>query len=225
MFFFDQTMLLLIPALLLSFYAQWKVKSTFQEFSRVPGSRGLSGAEAAAHLAKNERVSVAIRPGQGYLSDHFDPATNSLVLSPEVYGGRSLASLGVAAHELGHALQKKEGYAPLQLRAGLVPIANFGSQFSIILFLAGMFFQAEPLQTAGIALFSLAVLFALVTLPVEFDASARAVRLLQSHGIVSQQELPGVKRVLNAAALTYVGAAVMALTQLLRLILIARSDD
>ena len=176
-------------------------------------------------LARRENVPVSIRPGQGFLSDHFDPGSNSLVLSPEVYNGRSLASLGVAAHELGHALQKKHGYAPLKLRSGLVPLANFGSQLSMFLFIAGIFAHIEVLQTAGILLFSLAVLFTLVTLPVEFDASARAVKLLQAHGIVSESELPGVKKVLNAAALTYVGAAVMALTQLLRLILIARSDD
>lgn len=225
MFFFDQTMLLLIPAVLLSVYAQWKVKSTFQKYSQVSGSRGLSGAQAADVLARRENVPVSIRPGQGFLSDHFDPGSNSLVLSPEVYNGRSLASLGVAAHELGHALQKKHGYAPLKLRSGLVPLANFGSQLSMFLFIAGIFAHIEVLQTAGILLFSLAVLFTLVTLPVEFDASARAVKLLQAHGIVSESELPGVKKVLNAAALTYVGAAVMALTQLLRLILIARSDD
>lgn len=225
MFFFDQTIFLLIPALLLSLFAQWKVKSTFDKYSQVRASRGLSGAEAAQTMARVEKVPVAIQRGQGHLSDHFDPRTDSLVLSPEVFSGRSLASLGVAAHELGHAMQKKTGYAPLALRSGLVPLANFGSQFSMILFFAGIFMGAQPLQVAGIALFSLAVLFTLVTLPVEFDASARAVKMLRAHGIVSEQEMPAVKKVLTAAALTYVAAAVMAILQLVRLILISRRDD
>ena len=225
MFFFDQTLLLLIPAVLLSLFAQWKVKSTFNTYSKVRSSRGMSGGEAAATLARLERVPVSVRAGRGYLSDHFDPSTDSLVLSPEVHSGRSLASPGVAAHELGHALQKQSGYLPLALRSGLVPLANFGSQFSMVLFFIGIFAGIEPLQIGGIVLFSLAVLFTLVTLPVEFDASARAVRLLRAHGLVSEQELPAVKKVLTAAALTYVAAAVMAIVQLLRLVLIARRDD
>lgn len=225
MYFLDHTLLLLIPAVLLSLFAQWKVKSTFHRFSQVRSSRGVSGAEAAQALARLEKVPVSVQAGHGYLSDHYDPSTNSLVLSPEVYGGRSLSSLGVAAHELGHAIQKKEAYAPLALRSGLLPLANFGSQFSMILFFGGLFAGMEILQMAGILLFSLAVLFTLITLPIEFDASARALRLLQTHGVVSEQELPAVKKVLNAAALTYVAAAVMAIATLLRLILIARRND
>ena len=225
MFFLDHTLILLIPAVLLSLFAQWKVKSTFQKYSQVPSSKGVSGAQAVQALARAESVPVSIQAGQGYLSDHFDPRTDSLVLSPEVYQGRSLASLGVAAHELGHAMQKKTGYAPLALRSGLVPLANFGSQFSMVLFFAGLILSAEPLQMAGIVLFSLAVLFTLVTLPVEFDASARAIKMLRAHGVVSEQEVPAVKKVLTAAALTYVAAAVMAILQLVRMILIARRDD
>jgi uncharacterized protein len=225
MLFLDQTLLLLLPAVLLSLFAQWKVKSTFGTYSKVRSSRGMSGGEAARTLARLEQVPVSVQAGRGYLSDHFDPHTNSLVLSPEVFSGQSLASLGVAAHELGHALQKKNGYIPLALRSGLVPLANFGSQFSMILFFVGIIASIEPLQIGGIALFSLAVLFTLVTLPVEFDASARAVKMLKNHGMVSEQELPAVKKVLTAAALTYVAAAVMAIVQLLRLILIARRDD
>jgi uncharacterized protein len=225
MLFLDHTLILLIPAVLLSLFAQWKVKSTFNKYAQVRSARGMSGAEAAQAMARAERVPVSVEAGQGYLSDHFDPRTDSLVLSPEVYGGRSLSSLGVAAHELGHALQKKTGYAPLALRSGLVPLTNFGSQFSMILFFAGLFMGAEPLQTAGIVLFSLAVLFALVTLPVEFDASARAVRVLKTHGVITDSEVPAVKKVLNAAALTYVAAAVTAILTLLRLVLLARSDD
>lgn len=225
MLFFDSTLILLIPAVLLSLFAQWKVKSTFDTYSLVGARSGLSGAEAARHLASRERVPVAVQGVNGYLSDHFDPRTNTLALSPEVYRGRSLSSLGVAAHELGHAIQKQTGYLPLSLRSGLVPLANFGSSFSMILFFAGIVMGAEPLQTAGIVLFSLAVLFALITLPVEFDASNRALKLLRQHGLVTESELPAVKKVLNAAALTYVAGAVMAVVQLLRLILIARQDD
>lgn len=225
MFFWDSTMLLLIPPLLLSMFAQWKVQSTFKKYAQVPASRGLTGAQAASALAREERVPVSIRPGHGFLSDHFNPGDNSLVLSPDVYSGRSISSLGVAAHELGHALQKKDGYWPMHLRSGLVPLANFGSQFSMILFIVGMFAHIQMLQAAGIEFFSLAVLFTLITLPVEFDASSRALKLLKKHGIVSDAEAPAVRRVLSAAALTYVAAAVMAIVQLLRLILIARRDD
>ncbi len=225
MLFFDTTMLLLIPAFLLSMYAQWKVKSTFDKYAQVGATSGLSGAQAARELATRECVPVQIQGVQGHLSDHFDPRTNTLALSPEVYQGRSLSSLGVAAHELGHALQKQHGYLPLQLRSGLVPLANFGSQLSMVLFFAGIVMSAEPLQTAGIVLFSLAVLLAVITLPVEFDASNRALKLLQKHRLISEREVPLVKKVLNAAALTYVAGAVMAIMHLLRLILIARRDD
>ena len=218
-------MLLLIPPLLLSLFAQWKVKSTFNKYSQVGASRGLSGAETAAAMARAEQVPVSVKPGRGFMSDHFNPADNSLVLSPDVYSGRSLAALGVAAHELGHALQKKHGYWPMNLRSGLVPLANIGSQLSMFLFFAGIFAHIEILQTAGIVLFSLAVLFTLITLPVEFDASARALKLLRKHNIITSSEAPAVRAVLGAAALTYVAAAVMAIVQLLRLVLIARSDD
>lgn len=225
MLFFDWTFILLIPAVLLSLFAQWKVRTTFSRYAQVPARVGLSGAQAARALAERLRVAVGVQPSHGFLSDHFDPGTNTLALSPDVYSGRSLSALGVAAHELGHALQKRDGYWPLALRAGLVPIANFGSNIAILLFIAGMFAHVEALQTAGILLFSGAVLFTLVTLPVEFDASRRALRMLTTEGLVTSAELPGVRAVLGAAALTYVAAAVMALSELLRLILVARSDD
>ncbi len=222
MLYLDATLFLLVPAVLLTLFAQWKIKSTFGYYARVPSKVGLTGAEAAAALARRERVPVTIRPSPGYLSDHYDPQNDSLGLSPEVYSGRSLASLGVAAHELGHALQKQKGYWPLALRSGLVPIAGFGSQFSLVLFAAGLFLGSPDLLNLGIVLFSAAVLFALVTLPVEFDASARAMKLLAGHGLITAREAPAVRRVLRAAALTYVASAVMAITQLLRMILIAR---
>lgn len=225
MFMLDPTILLLVPAGLLSLFAQWKVQSTFNHASRIAARAGRTGAEVVRELAIRERVTVQVRPTQGFLSDHFNPATDTLALSPEVYSGRSLASLGVAAHELGHAMQKKTGYWPLALRSGLVPLANIGSSISTLLFFGGLIMASKPLLISGIALFSLAVLFTLITLPVEFDASNRALAMLTSHGVIANHERPEVKRVLDAAALTYVAAAIMAITQLLRLVLIARSQD
>ncbi len=225
MFMLDPTILLLIPAVLLSLFAQWKVQSTFNHASKMGARIGRSGADVARELASRERVPVSVEPSHGFLSDHFNPSTNTLALSPEVYSGRSLASLGVAAHELGHAMQKKTGYWPLAFRSGLVPLANLGSTLSMFLFFGGLFMSSKPLLVAGIALFSLAVLFTLITLPVEFDASRRALAVLGDHGMITPQERPVVKKVLDAAALTYVAAAVMAVVQLLRLILIARTQD
>lgn len=222
---FDPTIVLLIPAVLLSLFAQWKVKSTFNRASQVAARIGRSGADVARELAARERVHVSVEPSHGFLSDHFNPATNTLALSPEVYSGRSLASLGVAAHELGHAMQKKTGYWPLKVRSGLVPLSNLGSSLSMLLFFGGLLLSSQPLLLGGIALFSLAVLFTLITLPVEFDASRRALAVLSSHGMITAAERPAVKKVLDAAALTYVAAAVMAVVQLLRLILIARAQE
>jgi Zn-dependent membrane protease YugP len=159
------------------------------------------------------------------LSDHFNPGDDTLNLSPDVYSGRSLAAVGVAAHELGHAMQKKAGYWPLALRSGLVPVANIGSNLSWILFFGGLIMHFKPLLLAGILLFSAAVLFTLITLPVEFDASRRALALLSSSAMITNEEAPWVRKVLGAAALTYVAAALMAVLQLLRLILLARSTD
>jgi len=222
---FDYTLVLLIPALLLSLFAQWKVKSTFQKFSEVPSRAGISGAGAAKKLAKRENVPVSIEQGRGFLSDHYNPKNNSLMLSPDVYQGRSISSLGVAAHELGHAIQKKEGYWPMYIRSGLVPVASFGSQLSMLLFFGGLIMGYQELLYAGIVLFSAAVLFTLVTLPVEFDASKRAMNLLQKHSVISGKEVKKVRAVLRAAALTYVAAAIMAVAQLLRLIFLARSTE
>lgn len=224
--FWDPTMLLLIPGLLLSLWASFKVKGTFAKYSQVPARSGFTGAQAAAALARSRGIPVAIEPSHGgMLSDHFDPSTNTLRLSEEVWAGRSVAALGVAAHEMGHALQKADGYGPLAIRNGLVPMANFGSNLSWVLLLLGMVMGNPTLAYAGVALFSAAVLFTLITLPVEFDASARAVRLLAADGIVTQAEVPAVRKVLNAAALTYVAAALTSILMLLRMLLIARSTD
>jgi len=225
MFFLDPTMILILPAVLLTLYAQWKVQSTFAHYSQVGLHNRVSGAEAARYLAERHNLPVAVEAVGGSLTDHFDPNRNVLALSEPVYGGRSVAAVGVAAHELGHALQKADGYAFLQMRSGLVPLVNFSSNASWILFLIGLFAHLKPLIWGGIVLFSVAVLFALVTLPVEFDASRRALIVLRKEGLVNAAEEAGVRKVLNAAALTYVAAALMAVLQLLRLVLIARNNE
>jgi len=225
MFFWDPTMIIVLPALLLTLYAQWKLSSTFSHYSQLGTRRGLSGAEAAAALARNRGLGVRIEPVAGSLSDHYDPTTNVLRLSEPVYAERSIAAIGVAAHELGHALQKRDGYAPLQLRMGLVPLVNFSSQASMFLFVIGLFAHIPALFWAAAALFGGSVVFALITLPVEFDASRRALVALREDGLVTAQEEPGVRNVLNAAALTYVAAALMAIMQLLRMVMLARGRE
>lgn len=222
---FDSTLLLLLPALVLAAYAQWKVQSTFAEYSQVGLGNGISGAEAATLMARRRRLAVQVEPVAGSLTDHYDPSRNVLALSEPVYAGRSVAAVGVAAHELGHAIQQAEGYAFLKLRSGLVPLAGLGSNASWLLLGLGLVTGAPALLWSGVALFSLAVLFALVTLPVEFDASRRALLVLRQDGLVSLQEESGVRKVLNAAALTYVAAALMAALNLLRMVMLARSRD
>ncbi|HZK48097.1 MAG TPA: zinc metallopeptidase [Thermoleophilia bacterium] len=223
--FFDWTFILLLPALALSLYAQWKVKTTFAHYSKVPSGRGLTGAAGARLLLDAGGLShVPIEPVQGRLSDHYDPRTKVLRLSPDVAGRDSLAALGVAAHEVGHALQDAEGYAPMRVRASLVPAASLGSNLGMILFIVGLFIGRNPLlMNAGILLFSAAVLFTVVTLPVEFNASRRALALLSSRGLLVSTEVDGARKVLSAAGLTYVAAALMAVAQLARLLLISRN--
>jgi Zn-dependent membrane protease YugP len=228
MVFWDWTLILLIPAFLLGAYAQFKVSSSFRKFSKVASSRGLTGAEAARLVLEGAGLyNVGIKVGGRRLSDHYDPRDRSLTLSPDVGNSRSLAALGVAAHEAGHALQHAEGYAAFKLRSTLVPVANIGSNLGIILFFIGWIlgaYQGIPwLMNIGIILFSAAVLFTLVTLPVEFNASNRAIKELTNKSIlVGKAEIEGAKKVLNAAALTYVAAALMAVLQLARMILISR---
>lgn len=226
MLMFDPMYLLFaIPGLILSLMAQAFVKSTFNRYAQVGVASGISGAQAAAELARARGVPVRIEPTHGQLSDHFDPTSNTLRLSPDVYGGRSVAALGVAAHEMGHALQKADNYFPMYIRSGLVPLVNFSSGISIWVLFAGLWFHSEFLQTAGILLFSAAVVFALVTLPVEFDASARAMKILRADGIVNDREAAGVRKVLTAAAMTYVAAAVSSVLMLLYYITLAGRDD
>ena len=224
---FDSTFLLLIPAFLLALFAQTRVQSVYAKYAKVPAGRGIRASDAALKMLRdqgNEAVSLARVPGQ--LTDNYNPKSNVLSLSEGVYDSASLAALGIAAHEAGHAMQKREDYAALGLRTLLVPTANIGSMLSMPLFILGLVMSWQPLVTAGIVLFSLAVVFSLLTLPVEFNASRRAVAMLEGSGIItSPEERKGVKAVLNAAAMTYVAAAIGALLQLLRLILLARGGS
>ena len=207
-----------MPPMLLGLWAQFKVKSAFNKYSQVRTQSGMSGAEAARRILQRGGLgNVTIETSQGMLSDHYDPGKKTLRLSEQVYSQPSIASVGVAAHEAGHAMQDKSGYAPLQLRSFMVPAVTIGSNIGPILFMAGMFLAGTigtTLAWAGIILFGGTALFALVTLPVEFDASRRAKELLVSQGIVSSAEMKGVNAVLDAAALTYVAAAAQAIMQL-----------
>jgi len=227
MFFYDPTFLLLIPALIFAFWAQWKVQHTYRKYSQVPASNGLTGRDmAAAIMQRNGIGDVGIEEVPGALSDHYDPRVKMVRLSPINYEQRSIASIAVAAHEVGHVLQHHQGYVPLALRSAIAPIASFGSMAAFPLFFIALFFghgQLGWLMDLGILFFSGAVLFQLVTLPVEFDASKRALVQLTQSGAVTQEEVAGAKAVLDAAALTYVAAAAMAALQLLRLILIRDS--
>lgn len=221
--FFDPTMILVLIGVILSLAASAKVKSTFARYSKVRSMTGMTGAEAAQRLLNSQGIyDVTVRRVPGSLSDHYDLRTKTVNLSDDVYSSTSVAAIGVAAHECGHAIQHAVGYAPLNFRSALVPIANFGSQISWPLILIGILIGGfgSPIVQLGIILFSLAVLFQLVTLPVEFNASSRAVRLLDSTGILSGNEVDGTRRVLGAAALTYVAAAAGSILQLLRLIIL-----
>ena len=229
--FFDPTMFLLIPAMIFAMWAQWKVQHTYSEMSKVRASNGLTGREMAkAIMTRNGISDVAIEEVGGVLSDHFDPRAKSVRLSSTNYGGDSLASIAVAAHEVGHVLQHAQGYAPLAIRSAIVPVAGFASNLAFPLFFIGLFFGghgqlAKTLMDLGILLFSGAVLFQLITLPVEFGASKRAMVQLTESGALAPQEVAGAKRVLDAAALTYVAAAAMAALQLVRLVLLRRSRN
>jgi hypothetical protein len=221
MFFFDSTIIILLPAIAFTLYAQYKVKTVYAKYSKVAAKNGLTGREVAEELLlKNDLENIKIEPIKGKLSDHYDPRKKSLSLSQGVYYGKSIAAQGIVAHEIGHALQDSVKYFPLALRSNLVPAANIGSRMAIPLFLIGFIFSFSGLMDIGIVVFSLAVFFQIVTLPVEFDASKRAVKLLSKGNIISDTEVVSVKKVLNAAALTYVAAAAVAVMQLLRLIIL-----
>lgn len=218
--FYPETLVLLIPAFLLAVYAQYKVRSAYAKYLRVPTQRRITAREAAEYILQRAGITnVRIEQIRQPLGDHYDPRGRRLRLSaPE---STSVAAVGVAAHEAGHALQHAQGYAPLALRSAIVPVAMFGSQLAFPLFFLGLIFQATSLVNIGIILFSAAVLFTLVTLPVEFNASRRALAALRSAGLVTEGELGAVREVLTAAALTYVASAAMAVAQLLGMLLIA----
>jgi len=224
----DATFLLLIPAFLLAMYAQMKVQGTYNKYAKVPARSGYTGAQMArALLDANQLGHVSIEITGGRLSDHYDPGKKVLRLSPEVYHGTSLASLGIAAHEIGHAAQHAKAYVPLAIRNSLVPIANIGSNLAFPLFFIGLLMQTGWLLDLGIILFAAAVAFQLITLPVEFNASNRAMAMLEGHGYLTRgEELQGAKKVLSAAALTYIAATAVALLQLVRLLLLrGRRND
>jgi Zn-dependent membrane protease YugP len=215
--FFDPTYLLFVgPAMVLAFIASALTKGRFRKWSAVPGARGLSGAETARSILDASGLrGVRVEPSHGLLSDHYDPRERVVRLSPEVFHGRSVAALAVAAHEVGHALQHRDDYAPLPLRNLAVPLASFGSNFAFILFAIGLMMQALTIAWLGVLLFGSVVVFQLVTLPVEFDASARAKAILWERGYLAPGERDGVSSVLNAAALTYVAAALTSILTLL----------
>lgn len=222
-FYFDSTMLLLIPAMVLALYAQSKVRSAYAKYSRVSSVRGMSGAQVARTLLDRAGLhGVGVEMVAGNLTDHYDPRTKVVRLSHQVYHGTSVAALGIAAHETGHAAQHADGYFALSLRNNFFPIAQLGSNMAMPLFLIDFLFANTMgiLMDIGILLFAFAVLFQVITLPVEYNASSRAVGMLLSEGIIAPAEEAGVRRVLGAAALTYVAATAAAISSLLRLFLL-----
>lgn len=221
--FFDPTMILVLIGVVLSMAASAKVNSTFAKYSRVRSMTGMTGADAARRLLNSQGIyDVTVRRVPGSLTDHYDPRTKTVNLSESVYDSSSVSAIGVAAHECGHAMQDNTEYVPLKLRGAIVPVANIGAQLSWPMIIIGFFLAGfgSPLVSIGILLFSLSVLFQLVTLPVEFNASSRAVRLLAQTGILQGEEVGYTKQVLGAAALTYVAAAAGSILQLLRLIIL-----
>ena len=225
-FYFDSTYILVLPAIILAVIAQGKVSSTFNKYSRVPSRIGMTGAEAARRIMElNGIYDVSIERVAGNLTDHYDPSKKVLRLSDNVYSSSSIAAIGVAAHETGHAIQHARGYAPLSLRSIMVPVVNFGSRLFLPIILLGLLFSfssamGNSLITLGIILFGITVLFTLVTLPVEFNASKRAIACLSESRILYDDEVDGAKKVLSAAAMTYVASAAVAIAQFLRLLVL-----
>jgi Zn-dependent membrane protease YugP len=225
-FFFDSTMFLLLPALIFAGWAQMRVQSTFARYSRVTARRGVTADQVARMLLDRFGLtSVPVKRVGGRLTDHYDPRDRTLSLSDDVYGNSSIAAIGVAAHEVGHAIQHSGGYAPLALRNNIVPVVNIGSSLAMPLFFIGFLFRGPALMNFGIFLFLGVIVFHLVTLPVEYDASARAVAILGQTGALTGDELQGAKSVLSAAAWTYVAATLMAVMQLVRLLALRNSRD
>ena len=226
LFYYDWTILLVLPALFISIWAQIKVSSTYNKYSTVYTKGGLTGAQAArAILDKNGLSHVSIERVHGHLTDHYDPRTNVIRLSESVYNSTRTAAVGVAAHEAGHAVQYAKNYAPIKLRSAIIPVTRFGSMFAIPLFFIGLILASEPFMLFGILLYATVALFQLITLPVEFNASDRAIAALDSSGMLTQDELVGARRVLSAAAMTYVAALLTSLLTLLRLLVIVNGRN
>lgn len=225
--FFDPTIILIIPVMILAFWAQSKVKSNFIKYSRIKASSDSTGAEVAERiLQENGIYDVRVLPEKGELTDHYNPSTKEVHLSEPIFYGTSIASISIAAHEVGHAIQHAKGYYPVVLRGNLLPLANIGSTLAFPLFIAGLIFSFGPLMDIGIIFFSAALLFHIVTLPVEFNASSRAIQQLQDLNFVSNnQEVSSCKSMLGAAAMTYVASTLMALMQLIRLLILRNSRD
>lgn len=212
--------IILMPAFLIALLAQLNVSSTFNRYSRVASRRGLTGAQAAEEVLRAHGVyGVRVTRVSGKLTDHYDPRTNTIRLSDAVYGSTSIASVGVAAHEAGHAVQYAQEYGPIKVRGAIIPVCNFSSQISILLIILGFVMYSRPLFAVGVVLFAVATVFQVVTLPVEFDASRRAIRSLRETHLLDAQELQGAKKVLGAAAMTYVAALLVSIAQLLRYVM------
>lgn len=212
--------IILMPAFFIALLAQLNVSSTFNRYARVASRRGLTGAQAAEEVLRAHGVyGVRVTRVSGKLTDHYDPRSNTIRLSDSVYGSTSIASVGVAAHEAGHAVQYAQGYGPIKIRGAIIPVCNFSSQISILLIILGFAMYSRPLFAVGVVLFAVATVFQVVTLPVEFDASRRAIQSLRETRLLDDQELRGAKKVLGAAAMTYVAALLVSIAQLLRYVL------
>jgi Zn-dependent membrane protease YugP len=219
-------MIIIIPAIIISFWAQSKINSTYSKYSEVRTMNGYTGQQIARMMLDEAGLyDVRIEVVNTKLGDHYDPSSKVLRLSPDVYSGGTISSAGIAAHEVGHAIQHKEKYKPLGIRNSIVPVVNFGSSISWVVFFAGFLLGIKGLTTLGIFLFSGVVIFQLITLPVEFNASTRALNILKSKGILYGDETKNAQKVLDAAAMTYVAATLMAVSQLIRLIALSNRDD
>ena len=223
-YYFDYTYLLLIPAMLFALYAQFKVNSTYSKYSKIRNARGITGADVARRiLDANGLWNVKVVHIAGNLTDNFNPQTNTVSLSDSTYSSSSVAAIGVAAHECGHAIQHATGYAPIKLRSAIIPITNIGSSLGVILLLVGLIFSSHSLAIFGVLLYSAVAVFQAVTLPVEFNASSRALKTLREDFILDEDELPMARKVLSAAALTYVAALISSISTVFRLFLIANN--
>ncbi len=212
--------ILVVPAIILSLFAQAKVKSTYGKYARVSNIKHITGAQAAQNVLNHYGIrDVRIECGHGKLSDHYDPRVNVIMLSPEVYSGASIASIGIACHEAGHAAQHAENYLPIKVRNLILPVANFGSSAGVLIAILGYFLGFGLLIDIGIILFAAVVVFQLVTLPIEFNASSRALKVIEETGMLRDEERTGAKKVLSAAAMTYVASLLVSLMSLIRLIL------